>query len=87
VNEFANLPADEFERQKTGALDPAGAHQGGYARGLLPPRHEDIVDEGSEQHFDQFRFNRAALPGNYSSVDLMMGDKTPSKSLSIEEKE
>jgi hypothetical protein len=72
VNEFSNLPADEFEEQKTGALDPTGARKGGYARGLLPPRPEDIVDEASEQLFDQFRFNRAALPANYSSVALGM---------------
>ena len=32
VNEFANLPADEFEAQKTGEVEPAG-----FARGLIEP--------------------------------------------------
>ena len=32
VNEFADLPADEFEAQKTGEVEPAG-----FARGLIEP--------------------------------------------------
>jgi hypothetical protein len=69
INGFANLPEDEFERAKTGALDPA-KRRGGYARGLLEPLPEDLVDEESEAHFEQFRMSRTALPVNYSSVDL-----------------
>ena len=33
VNEFSNLPADEFEAQKTGEVEPAA----GFARGLIEP--------------------------------------------------
>ena len=36
VNEFANLPEDEFEAQKTGAEQPAGANRG-FGRGLIIP--------------------------------------------------
>ena len=68
INEFANLPADEFEQSKTGAIDPMVRF--GHGRGLLEPLPEDLVDEASEHHFDQFRFSRAVLPVNYSSVDL-----------------
>jgi len=69
VNEFSNLPADEFELAKTGALDPAGS-RGGHGRGLLDPLPENLVDEASEHHFDQFRYNRDDPPASYSSVDL-----------------
>jgi hypothetical protein len=71
INEFSNLPEKEFEHAKTGALDPAAKRRaGGYARGLLEPLPEDLVDDESEAHFEQFRMSRAALPVNYSSVDL-----------------
>ena len=63
VNEFANLPEDEFESEKTGAKVPVG-------RGLLEPLPEQRVDERSEQYFEQFRKNRASAPASYSSVDL-----------------
>ena len=36
VNEFANLPEDEFEDQKTGAEQPAGVNRG-FGRGLIIP--------------------------------------------------
>ena len=67
INEFSNLPEEEFEAAKTGAISPAAAGRG---RGLLPPLPENLVDEASERHFDQFLYSRAALPINYSSVDL-----------------
>jgi len=65
VNEFADLPADEFEEQKTGATDGVF-----YGRGLLQPSEEERVDERSERYFDRFRYSRAAVPSSYSSVDL-----------------
>ena len=38
VNEFANLPEDEFEAEKTGEVDPPG-----FGRGLLEPTGEALV--------------------------------------------
>merc|ERR1719266_2471713 len=64
VNEFADLPTDEFEQQKTGVSN------GLYGRGLLQPSEEDRLDERSERYFDRFRHSRAAAPSSYSSVDL-----------------
>jgi len=63
VNEFADLPEDEFEQAKTGAT---GGTE--YGRGLLEPSEEERVDARSEQYFDQFRYSRAAVPRSYSSV-------------------
>merc|ERR1719233_1986187 len=65
VNEFADLPTDEFEQQKTGASNGSL-----YGRGLLQPSEEDRIDERSERYFDRFRYSRAAIPSSYSSVDL-----------------
>merc|ERR1719192_2080353 len=65
VNEFADLPTDEFEEQKTGATDGVF-----FGRGLLQPSEEERVDERSERYFDRFRYSRAAVPSSYSSVDL-----------------
>merc|ERR1719219_2185157 len=65
VNEFADLPADEFESQKTGLTNESF-----YGRGLLEPTPEERVDERSERYFDQFRYSRAAVPSSYSAVDL-----------------
>merc|ERR1712142_608732 len=65
VNEFADLPLDEFEQQKTGATDGSS-----YGRGLLQSSEEERVDERSERYFDTFRYNRAAAPSSYSAVDL-----------------
>jgi len=69
INEFSNLPTDEFESSKTGALSPSGSRHG-FGRGLLDPLPEHLVDEASEHHFDQFRYSRAAPPASYSSVAL-----------------
>merc|ERR1712042_319882 len=65
VNEFADLPLDEFEQQKTGATDGSS-----YGRGLLQPSEEERVDERSERYFDTFRYSRSAVPSSYSAVDL-----------------
>ena len=65
VNEFDDLPEDEFESEKTGATNGSM-----YGRGLLQPTEEERVDERSERYFDQFRYSRAVVPNSYSSVDL-----------------
>jgi len=64
VNEFADLPADEFLAEKTGDSDEVL-----YGRGLLEPAEEDRIDEESERYFDMFRYSRASVPDSYSSVD------------------
>merc|ERR1719481_163866 len=64
VNEFADLPADEFLSEKTGDSDEVL-----YGRGLLEPAEEDRIDEESERYFDTFRYSRASVPDSYSSVD------------------
>merc|ERR1711892_1527442 len=57
VNEFDDLPEDEFESEKTGVINGSM-----YGRGLLQPTEEERVDERSERYFDQFRYSRAAVP-------------------------
>ena len=74
INEFANLPLDEFEAEKTGAKIPSSR---GFSRGLLDPLPEERVDERSERYFDTFRFNRGSAPASYSSVAL--GNVSPVK--------
>jgi len=68
INDFANLPQDEFEAEKTGEIDPPG-----FGRGLLEPTGSDRVDFASEQYFANFRArmktNRAATPESYDSVE------------------
>merc|ERR1712055_761121 len=63
INEFADLPEDEFLEEKTGANDIV------EGRGLLSPPEEERFDEESENYFDTFRYNRASVPASYSSVD------------------
>jgi len=65
LNEFADLPVDEFLHQKTGLITNSTV-----GRGLLDPTPEDRVDEESERYFDQFRYNRNSAPSSYSSKDL-----------------
>merc|ERR1712123_303571 len=65
VNEFDDLPEDEFVSEKTGLINGSM-----YGRGLLQATEEERVDERSERYFDQFRYSRAAVPNSYSSVDL-----------------
>ena len=66
VNEFSDLPADEFLEEKTGAVMPGNATT--YGRGLLMPTKEQEVDERSERYFAQFRMDRSSEPSSYSSV-------------------
>jgi len=63
LNDFSNLPEDEFAAEKTGANDIVSG------RGLLAPSEEEREDEESERYFDTFRYNRASVPDSYSSVD------------------
>jgi len=63
LNDFADLPEDEFLAEKTGVNDIESG------RGLLPPSADEMEDEASERYFDTFRFNRATVPESYSSVD------------------
>ena len=63
LNEFSDLPADEFLEEKTGAIIPEN-----FGRGLLAPTKEQEVDEESERYFDQVRMDRASVPSSYSSL-------------------
>jgi len=63
LNEFSDLPADEFLEEKTGAIIPEN-----FGRGLLMPTKEQEVDEESERYFDQVRMDRASVPSSYSSL-------------------
>ena len=67
VNEFADLPDDEFVSQKTGALMPEE-----FGRGLLEPSADQVEDERSERYFEQVRMDRAAVPASYSSLSKGM---------------
>ena len=65
INEFANLPEDEFEANHTGLFKNATE----YARGLL--RIPVPIDEASERYLDQFRESRADdVPASYDSNAL-----------------
>jgi len=63
INEFSDLPEDEFLAEKTGVND---IEEG---RGLIAPPKDQIEDEVSERYFDKFRYSRASIPESYSSVD------------------
>ena len=60
IDEFSDLPFDEFEARRTGLID-------GYSRGLID---SDEMDPESERYFDSYRLGRFSVPNNYSSVDL-----------------
>ena len=66
INEYSDLPEDEFEAERTGSLDNNTMR---YGRGLLHPETW-TPDERSERYFDTFRFDRSDSPGSYSSVEL-----------------
>ena len=70
VNDFADLPDDEFLAEKTGAQDIESG------RGLLEPSAEQSFDKESENYFDTFRYSRASVPESYSSVDRGIQKKT-----------
>merc|ERR1712088_409914 len=65
VNEFADLPEDEFEAEKTGDVKPAE-----FGRGLLEPTGADRVDFASEQYFA----NIAAIETCFKKATGVFGD-------------
>ena len=66
INEYSDLPKDEFEAERTGDFD---SNQTRYGRGLINPEVAP-VDEASERYFNSLRLSRASAPASYSSVDL-----------------
>merc|ERR1712061_949805 len=60
INEFSDLPEDEFEKEKTGDVVT-------YARGLLTPKIKP-VDEISERYIESLLARRASVPASYSGV-------------------
>merc|ERR1719474_1390161 len=61
LNDFDNLPEDEFEQKKTGIKTDQ------HGRGLLPI--EIPANEESERYYDEIRYSRSSVPDSYSSVD------------------
>ena len=70
INEFADLPKDEFEAEHTGLVTD-------YARGLIPPSTLE-PDMRSEEFFARHRLNRQDVPESYDAKFL--GLVTPVKS-------
>ena len=71
LNEFSDLPENEFKEEKTGLNNGNGTL---YARGLLTP--ETIpVDEESERFFQEINLSRNNIPLSYSSVDEKLVSK------------
>ncbi len=64
VNEYSDLPDDEFKKQRTGAVKTNTR-----ARGLLRPDPENMVDPDSEVFFAAVKMTRGSAPDSYSSVD------------------
>ena len=62
INEFSDLPKDEFEKQKTGDVET-------FTRGfgLLEPEIKP-VDEISERYIESLLARRASVPASYSAV-------------------
>ena len=65
LNEFSDLPEDEFEHERTGSLDGSQ-----FGRGLLEPSPEYRVDNKSEIYFARLRLDRASVPTAYDSRAL-----------------
>merc|ERR1712038_1935640 len=63
INEFSDLPEDEFEKEKTGDLTT------NFTRGfgLLVPEIKP-VDEISERYIESLLARRASVPASYSAV-------------------
>ena len=61
INEFSDLPKDEFEAEKTGDVEE-------FARGLLEPEIKP-VDARSERYIASLLTRRASVPASYSAVD------------------
>ena len=62
INEWSDLPEDEFEKEKAGARDSPS-----FARGLLEPEVKP-VDEESERYFSSVRLDRRRVPEKYDAV-------------------
>ena len=65
LNEFSDLPEDEFEHERTGSLDGSQ-----FGRGLLEPSPESRVDNQSEIYFAKLRLDRDSVPAAYDSRAL-----------------
>merc|ERR1712127_491492 len=69
INEFSDLPSDEFESEKTGDIKPPQ-----FGRGLLEPTGSERVDAESERYFaairDSMKTDRASVPSSYDSKAL-----------------
>ena len=61
INEWSDLPEDEFEKEKAGDVE-------NFARGLLEPELKP-VDARSERYFASLLLRRDAVPASYSAVD------------------
>ena len=67
INEFSNLPEDEFKKEKTGYnAEDLNITEG---RGLLKPSPDMVVHADSERYFASVMLNRGNAPRSYSSVD------------------
>jgi len=64
VNEFDDLPEDEFIAEHTGLL----MNFTGFTRGMGLLNIPIPYDEASERYFDQFRNSRSNPPASYSAV-------------------
>ena len=63
LNDFSDLPEEEFKEEKTGLTNE---HL--YGRGLLTP--EDLpVDEESERFFEEINLSRVNIPSSYSAFE------------------
>ena len=62
INEFADLPKDEFESEHTGLVTD-------YARGLITPSSFKL-DKMSEEFFARHRLNRQSVPDSYDARAL-----------------
>merc|ERR1719458_113094 len=63
VNEYSDLPIDEFLANHTGLLMNVTER---FATGLLPI--EMPFDEVSERYFDGYRYSRSTAPAAYNAV-------------------
>ena len=61
INEWSDLPQDEFEKEKAGDVE-------NFARGLLEPEIKP-VDARSERYFSSLLLRRDSVPASYSAVD------------------
>ena len=62
INEFSNLPEDEFLKEKTGFNQVEE-----YARGFIMPENV-TVDEESERYFESLLLDKASIPASYNAV-------------------